>query len=510
MSFSQLPDPRDRRQIEETLRESEALFRALAENANAIIAIVQGRGFAYVNPHFSHLTGYSQDELLAMDISRIIAPASRALVLKRAQLRQAGDSSLPSRYEFAILSKDGRERWLDFSAARIDYHGQPAIVGIAYDITERRQAEQERERLLGEVQRRATELDAILDAIVDPTAAFDANGILIRANPAMVLTIGHDPTGMTHAEIARVLSMRRPDGTLLKETETPIIRALRGEAVVGERLLLTDCDGHIMIVLISAAPLFEQARPWGVVSIWHDISKRERLLEEVERRAAELDATVTRLNELQDRMRSMLQIVSHDLRNPLGVIKGHIDLLAEVLPGMQTDELAISSIRAIQRSVQRMNTLIEDLVDTARVEGGQLQLKQEAYPLRECLIEFLQLNAGVLETGRIRLDVPGDLPPAWADYSRLERIFTNLLSNALKYSDPGTPVWIPVAGRRSRRYARDRHYRPGERHSRGGGAASLRAFLPRQGRQTTGRPRPGPVYHPRPGGSPWRTNPGGE
>ncbi len=278
---------------EAALKDSEGLFRSLAENANAIVGIVQDNRFAYVNPYFSRLTDYSRDELLAMDISQIIAPASQAMVLKRAQLRLAGDTSTPPHYEFAILTKDGRERWLDFSATRIEYHGQPAIAGIAYDITERRQAEQERERLFNEVQHRAAELDAIIDAIVNPTAAFDAHGVLIRPNPAMVMTMGRDPTGMTHAEIAHVLSMRRPDGTLLEESETPIIRALRGESVVGERLLITDCDNHVMIVLISAAPLIEKDRPWGVVSIWHDISKREHLREEAERRAAELVATLS-------------------------------------------------------------------------------------------------------------------------------------------------------------------------------------------------------------------------
>ena len=88
-----------------------------------------------------------------MDISRIIAPTSRAMELKRAMLRLAGDASLPSRYDFAIRTKDGQERWLDYSAARIEYQGQPAIVGIAYDITERKRVEEERERLLADMNR---------------------------------------------------------------------------------------------------------------------------------------------------------------------------------------------------------------------------------------------------------------------------------------------------------------------------------------------------------------------
>ncbi len=141
-------DITERRRAEDALRESEALFHSLAENANAMIGISRETRYVYVNPYFSQLSGYSRDELLAMDFGQIIAPESRATVLQRAQLRQSGDRSIPLRYDFAMLTKDGQVRWVDFAAALTEYHGQPAIIWIAYDITERRQAEQEREQLL--------------------------------------------------------------------------------------------------------------------------------------------------------------------------------------------------------------------------------------------------------------------------------------------------------------------------------------------------------------------------
>ncbi len=100
-------------QADEALRESESLFLSLAENANAIFGIVQESKFTYVNRYFTQLSGYTREELLAMDISQVIAPQFRELVLKRARLRQAGEPSLPTWYEFAVKSKDGRERWLD-------------------------------------------------------------------------------------------------------------------------------------------------------------------------------------------------------------------------------------------------------------------------------------------------------------------------------------------------------------------------------------------------------------
>ncbi len=244
----------------------------------------------------------------------------------------------------------------------------------------------------------------------------------------MVMTIGHDPTGMSHAEIARVLSMRRPDGTLLDETETPIIRALHGEPVIGERLLITDCDRHVMIVLISAAPLLEQERPWGVVSIWHDISKRERLLEEVQ--------------QLQEQQQDMLRIVSHDLRAPLSVILGHAQLTREYLIETQQDGALRASVDSILIGTQQLNAMIQDLTDAIRQEGRQLRLEAENIDLHPFLAAAVQQLATTMDSSRIHLEVPADLPAVAADPNRLVCIFTNLLSNAMKYSDPGTPVFV--------------------------------------------------------------------
>jgi len=88
--------------------------------------------------------------------------------------------------------------------------------------------------------------------------------------------------------------------------------------------------------------------------------------------------------------------------------------------------------------------MIQDLVDSARQEGGDIQLDRTPLPLRAFLAELLDQAGGMLDTERIRLDAPAELPPAHADPERLERIVLNLLSNALKYSPSDSTVTVSV------------------------------------------------------------------
>ena len=138
----------------------------------------------------------------------------------------------------------------------------------------------------------------------------------------------------------------------------------------------------------------------------------------------------------------ILRAVSHDLRNPLAVILGQAQLLRRTLERSGHDGKEQASATAIIAASQRMDAMIQDLVDAARAEAGQLSLRREAINLRPFALQLKERLAPILETERIEIQVPEGLPPVWADPARLERILINLWSNALKYSSPGTSVTV--------------------------------------------------------------------
>ncbi len=153
-------DVTDRKRAEKALQESESKFRTVADTSVAAIFIYQGDKFIYMNPASEIITGFNRSELLSIRFWDIIHPEFREQVKERGLARQRGEA-VPPRYEFKIIRKDGEVRWIDFGAGAIQLEGKPAALGIAFDITKRKQAEEQ----LGSSYKQMRQLIARVQAI---------------------------------------------------------------------------------------------------------------------------------------------------------------------------------------------------------------------------------------------------------------------------------------------------------------------------------------------------------
>jgi PAS domain S-box-containing protein len=160
-------DISEQRKLQEAIRESEEKFRSLTEHANAAVGVIQGRKFTYANPYLLNLSGYAPEEFYALDILQLVHPEFRAMVADRYRKRLAGDTTMPARYEYKMITRNGEERWMDISPVRIELKGIPSIIGIALDITERKQAEESLEKARDELELRVRERTAQLQATVE-------------------------------------------------------------------------------------------------------------------------------------------------------------------------------------------------------------------------------------------------------------------------------------------------------------------------------------------------------
>lgn len=152
----------------------------------------------------------------------------------------------------------------------------------------------------------------------------------------------------------------------------------------------------------------------------------------------QLSATVEELKRLEEQRAEFLNMTSHDLRIPLTAIRGYAEFLEDGTGGPLTP-LQREFVSQMMSSIERMTELLEELLDFARVEAGQLKLDLQTVDLSE-LVPAVVSPLVVLadrKQQRLELDVPDGLPLVTADPSRLQQVLTNFLSNAIKYTPEG-------------------------------------------------------------------------
>lgn len=175
------------------------------------------------------------------------------------------------------------------------------------------------------------------------------------------------------------------------------------------------------------------------------LERRVRVLssDELGRLAERFNVLAGRLDELDKQRRSFVANVSHDLRTPIAIIRGHVDAQ---LHGSGADGLdPRASFMVIERETQTLAKLIDDLFTLSRVEEGVLpvaRLPVHLQPLAEQTVESLRPYA--LKTGRVSVNanVPGDVPPVLGDQTRVTQILSNLLHNAVRHTPAGGVVML--------------------------------------------------------------------
>jgi signal transduction histidine kinase len=239
--------------------------------------------------------------------------------------------------------------------------------------------------------------------------------------------------------------------------------------------------GHVYLVAASWF-VFDALFVAALVRPYHELDALRAHV------AGELEVTIRRLRDTTEQREDLLRAVSHDLRNPLQIVMLQVQRLLRLPEGHR----AARPAAAILSATRRMDRMLRDLADSARTESGTLELACAPVDLRPFVGAMLETADGVLEAVRVENAVPETLPPVRADPDRLDRILTNLIGNALKYSQDrvvvqaardGTAVQVSVAdhgkgiGHDDLPRIFDRYYR-GNRHE--GEGLGLGLFIVRK------------------------------
>ncbi len=261
-TIASLLDITERRQAEKALKESENRYRALMESTSAGIYLIQDNTFIYVNPAFEAITGYTLTELEGLPFWQFIHPDYREMVRGRGTRRLEGIEP-PDRYEFKIIPKDGREKWIELSAAAIDLSDSPTIMGSMFDVTDRKHAEE----ALRESEARFRDLSENAPDII---YTLDMTGAVTYANPAWKRILGHDVQelqGHYFTEFAREEDRR---------TYRKLFRGIRDEnrAVSNHIGVMLTRDGMERVFSMNSSFLRDaDGRVTGVVGMMKDVTE---------------------------------------------------------------------------------------------------------------------------------------------------------------------------------------------------------------------------------------------
>ncbi len=429
-------DITERKRAEEALRASEEKFRSLAESANAAVFIVSGNRLAYANPYTEEQTGYTREELLQMNFWDLLHPDFRELVTQRALARMRGEE-VPNRYEFKILTKDGEERWADFAATLIEYEGSPAIIGIAYDVTERKLAEERLEKLNR----------CFLGLGVDPSQ-----------NIRKILHAGKDILGGTFMQYARLEKGQLHIFCSLQEMEEIMPLELTMKSVCykvvseggSEPLVVEDFDRSDFadnawlkrrgLKSCMSYPVRIMGKAVGCLTLY-DIRARSYPADELD-----ILGTLARAIAIEEErwaheesIKDFIDVASHELYHPITIIKGYLEVL-DTLGERMDEEARRVSLESIHRGCLRMEKLVYRLLDVTSIERGRLTLKKvktEIKPLLEKAVMEMR-ERGV--NNPITLALADDLPEVEVDEERIEELLVQLLDNAAIYSPPNEEI----------------------------------------------------------------------
>ena len=245
-------------------------------------------------------------------------------------------------------------------------------------------------------------IHAILNSMVEGVIAVDKDTRVLSLNPtakSIFNIAANNALGKIFLEVFPNNDIAEVIAQVLK----------KGEFISKELTLIWPVQ---KVFQVNASPIIESGAVNGCLLVIHDI---------------------TEIRRLETMRRDFVANVSHELKTPLTSIKGFVETLLE--GAMEDKENSINFLKIINNHADRLNTLINDLLDLSHIESKEIALKKEKFVLARLVDEVMlgfksQAKKKAVE---LRSELPKDLE-VFADKSKLEQVFTNLINNAIKYN----------------------------------------------------------------------------
>jgi len=414
-----ITDISQRKQMEEALSNSEQQYRSLIGNLPGIAfrcRFDQDWSMLFVSNAVERLTGWAPDDFIQGNktFAQLIHPDDTEWTSRKVSEMLATDMAYM--IEYRIIDRSGKERWVSESASGV--RGEDGeikwIDGVIIDITENKQ--------------RNAEFEGVVNAIGRSLAVveFDLNGTIMHANQNFL-----DITGYRLDEL-----VNRKHAVLCSKTESNSAEYLafwetlrKGIHTSGDFQRFGK-NGKEIWIHGSYNPIFDpDGHPYKIIKFASDLSERHAMEQDL--RVAKIKA-----EHAAAAKNTFLANMSHEIRTPMNAILGFTDvLLNEPVSDSQRRHLT-----TVRNSARSLLTLLNDILDTAKLEHGSVELEVRDFSLREVCMQVmatLRINAQTKALPLI-LDYPDSVPEFFqGDALRIQQILLNLIGNAIKFTEHG-------------------------------------------------------------------------
>jgi PAS domain S-box-containing protein len=379
---------------------SEERFRRFMENSPAAVFLKDEAGrYVYMNAAAQNIVGVPVWQ--GKTDAELLPPAAASAV--RAHDAKVLESEAPDEFDLAI----GERQFHSTKFPLRDAGGRLVIGAISMDVTEQARAAEE-------LRRQREELRLVTDTMPAGVVRVSADLDYVWVNRVFASWMGKRAEEIIGRPVPEVLGERD-----WLDLRPHVERTLRGERVEYERRAQF-AAGERWIHSVMEPTRDESGAPNGLVAVVSDIHDR-KLMEETLRQA-------------ERRKDEFLATLAHELRNPLAPIRNAVAILGK--KDALDPELTWSR-EVIERQVEQMSRLIDDLLDIARIAGGKLLIRKERLPLERAIDMALETSRPHINAAGHSLSVllPSERLTVEADPARLAQVFSNLLNNAARYTE---------------------------------------------------------------------------
>jgi two-component system, sensor histidine kinase and response regulator len=412
------------------LQEERQLFRkTFVENPMPAIAYAaQTLAILDANESAVSLYGYSREEMTKLNLMALFSPAEQR---RSHDLTVELQRPINNIGTFTHISAAGQELVVSLVSFSFVIAGTDARMVMVLDETGRHMAEE----ALKSSEERFREL---FENANDVIFLHDLRGKILAINRA-----GEYLTGYSRSEV-----LGHNFDHLIAPEARPIIhdfiRAhLGGSATQHYELPIVSKFGNRRFLEVSTRILYRRGQPVAIQGIGRDITDRKQAQQRLEESSRELQRKNEELSHALQMAREATQLkeqflanTSHELRTPMNGIMGMVNLLLETNLNLDQREYA----EAVNQCANDLLTIINDILDVSQIESGRLSLSEQPFDMRDSLqavLRMLRLRA-LAKNLQLSCELDASLPEQFiGDSVRLRQVFTNLISNAIKFTSNG-------------------------------------------------------------------------